>query len=367
MSDELWLFKSYSEESDVEAVTSVIERGTWWAGGPEVTEFEERIADTADRSHGVSFNSGTTALYAALLACDVASGEVVVPSFTYPATANAVVAAGATPVFADIERKSLGLDPDSVRSVITNQTEAIVPIHFAGAVCSGIEELVEIADEHDLALIEDAAHSLAATRHGKPVGSFGDAAMFSFAFNKLLATGEGGMLVTDSEEIQQFVTTFRSQGKDEEGAFTSYGLNFNMSSLTAALGVSQHKKLEFLVSRRRELASYLNAQLEEIDGVRVPTSLDGQERVYQTYNIRFEDPEIQPQLQTYLDEQGIPSRVTYPPTHLRPYYREQYGWSEGDLPVTEKISTRILTLPFHPDLQREDLEYVTDHIHSFFA
>lgn len=364
--DSLWLFKSYAEQDDIEAVTEVIERGTWWAKGPEVNEFESAIAAWTDREHAVAVNSGTTALYALLVAHDVTDGEVIVPSFTFPATANAVVAAGATPVFADIERDSLGLDVDSVREQLTDETRAVLPIHFGGDIARDIFELRDLCDREGIYLFEDACHSLGATYEGEPVGSYGEAATFSFCFNKVITTGEGGMVVTDSEEVKRQVELLRSHGCTEDGTYVTYGHNLRLSSMSAALGVTQADKLPQIIETRREMASFLNDRLRGIEDVQVPEFPPERESIYQLYNLRFQNPEVQEPLANHLDEYGIPTRVTYDPVHLTEYYRTEWGYDRGDLPVTEEVSDRILTLPFHMDLDESDLERIADGVRMFF-
>lgn len=364
--DEMWLFKSYSDQQDINAVTEVLERGTWWAKGPEISEFEDQVANRADQRFGIAFNSGTSALYAMLEALDVRSGEVIVPSFTFPATPNSVVAAGAEPVFADIERESLALDPESVGEKLTDETEAILPIHFAGDVCQGIHELRTIADEHDITLLEDAAHSIGATLDGKRVGSFGTAAMFSFCFNKVITTGEGGMVVTDSRHLKNRLEEFRSHGVGTGSAYTTWGHNLRMSSMTAALGMSQMDKFDYIVSGRRQMASYLNNRLDGIEELSLPTFPESRDSVYQLYNLRFDETRTQAKLREHLAERGIPTRVTYDPAHLTPYYRNEWGWEEGDLPVTEEVSKKILTLPFHLDLTQDDLDYLASSVIEYF-
>jgi perosamine synthetase len=364
---DLWLFKSYWDEADVEAVTDVIRRGTWWAKGDEIAAFEAQMADVCDRDHAIAVNSGTTALYLALLAHDVTDGEVIVPSFTFPATANAVVAAGARPVFADIERDSLALSADAVRDRITADTRAIMPIHFAGDVAADIFELRDLADDHGLHLFEDACHSPGATYRGEPVGSFGDAAAFSFCFNKILTTGEGGMVVTDADETAERLRLLRSHGRDADREYVTWGHNVRMSSMTAALGVAQAEKLDWMIERRREMAARLNDALRGIDGLHLPEFPDERESVYQLYNLRFDEDGIQGPLADHLDARGVPTRVTYDPVHLTRYYREEWGWEPGDLPVTERVSERILTLPFHLDLSDDDLDHVARAVRAFFG
>jgi dTDP-4-amino-4,6-dideoxygalactose transaminase len=364
--DSLWLFKSYAEQDDVDAVVDVIERGTWWANGPEIEEFEEKIAARTSREYAIAVNSGTTAIYAMLMTYGVTDGEVIVPSFTFPATANAVVAAGAKPVFADIERDSLSLDVDSVKSKVTENTRAVMPIHFGGDVARDIFELQELCQRKRLLLFEDACHSLGARHTGNKVGSFGDAATFSFCFNKVITTGEGGMVVTDSEEIKRSLNQFRSHGRNEDKEYVTYGHNFRMSSMAAALGVTQAQKLDYIIERRRQMAQYLNEALAEVNNIICPQFPDERESIYQLYNVRFSEEGIQQSLAEHLDERGIPTRITYSPTHLTRYYRNEWGYKHGDLPVTEDVSNKILTLPFHLDLTEKDLDRIIEGIKTYF-
>lgn len=368
MNEKLWLFKSHFDESDLEAVKAVLERGTFWIKGPEIEEFEQTAARYVGRKYGVSFNSGTSALFAVLLAYGISDGEVIVPSFTFPATANAVVAAGAKPVFADIEEQSLALDPENVKRKLTKNTRAIMPIHFAGDVCSGILELKNLAKEWGILLIEDAAHSLGASLKSKQVGNFGDAAMFSFCFNKVISTGEGGMIVTDSEDLNRCLRLICSHGRSEDGRkeYVTYGFNFRMSSMTAALGLSQFARLDWIIARRREMAAYLNEKLSGLEEVALPTKLPGHRSVYQLYNLRLADEKTRDALKEFLSSKGVPTRITYHPVHLTPYYRQEHGWKPGDLPTTESMSMQILTLPFYPDLGEEQLDYIADSVKEFF-
>jgi perosamine synthetase len=292
---------------------------------------------------------------------------VIVPSFTFSATANAVVAAGAEPVFADIERDSLALSAESVEAVLSDETEAIMPIHFGGDVAADIRELQSLAESHDIILLEDACHSTGASMDGDPPGSFGSAASFSFCFNKLLTTGEGGMVVTDSPKIRDSLGQIRSHGRNDDGEQVTYGHNFRMATMNAALGVAQAEKLEWMLSERREMAAYLNNCLEDLGGVTVPTPPSDRDRQYLYYNLRFDDADTQVALADHLAQRGVPSRVTYEPVHLNRYYREEWGWEPGDLPLTEDVAGRVLSLPFHLYLDADDLDYIVASVRSFFT
>jgi len=269
-------------------------------------------------------------------------------------------------VFADIERDSLALSIESVREHMTAETRAVMPIHFGGDIARDIFELRDLCDRENIYLFEDACHSLGATYDGEAVGSIGDAATFSFCFNKVITTGEGGMVVVDSDEVNRRLELLRSHGCTEDGSYVTYGHNFRLSSMSAALGATQAAKLSHIIETRREMASFLNERLRGIDALYVPEFPPERESIYQLYNLRFDDPEIQGPLADHLDERGIPSRVTYSPVHLTQYYQNEWGYERGDFPVTEEVSERILTLPFHMDLDESDLERIVDGVETFF-
>jgi dTDP-4-amino-4,6-dideoxygalactose transaminase len=370
------LYKVYWDENDIEAVTKIIKRGTYWTAGPEIEEFERVVANYVGVKHGVSFNSGTSALHAALLAYDIKQGdEVIVPSFTFIATANAPLFVGAKPVFADIEDSTLGLDPDDVERRITKKTKAIMPIHYGGLPCR-IKELRKIAEEYNLLLIEDAAESIGASVNGWKVGSFGNAAMFSFCGNKVITTGEGGIIVTNSGEIHERLKLIRSHGRlESEPYFMStktldyimLGYNWRISSITAALGLAQMKKLDRVIERRRKNAEYITSKLSKIDEVKVLQPPEGYFHVYQMYTIRVKGGRgVRDALKDHLAKKGIMSKVYFEPVHLTHFYREKFGFKGGELPITERLSSEVLTLPLYPTMSIEEMEYIIESIKEFF-
>ena len=370
------LYKVYWDENDVEAVTKIIKRGTYWTAGPEIEEFERVVANYVGVKYGVSFNSGTSALHAALLAYEIKQGdEVIVPSFTFIATANAPLFVGAKPVFADIEDSTFGLDPNDVERKITRRTKAIMPIHYGGLPCR-IKELRKIAQEYNLLLIEDAAESLGASVDGRKVGSFGDAAMFSFCGNKVITTGEGGIIVTNSSEIYERLKLIRSHGRlESEPYFMStksldyimLGYNWRISSITAALGLAQMKKLDRIIEMRRKNAEYITSKLSKIDEVKVPQPPEGYFHVYQMYTIRVKGGrEVRDALKDHLAKKGIMSKVYFEPVHLTHFYREKFGFKGGELPITERLSSEVLTLPLYPTMTIEEMDYIIESIKEFF-
>jgi len=370
------LYKVYWDEEDVEAVANVVRRGMYWATGPEIEEFEKTVANYVGAKYCVSFNSGTSALHAILLAYGIKTGDqVIVPSFTFIATANAPLFVGARPVFADVEDKTFGLDPNDVKRRITKNTKAIMPIHYGGLPCQ-IGELKKVAEDYSLLLIEDAAESIGASIHGRKVGSFGDAAMFSFCGNKVITTGEGGVIVTSSGEIYEQLKLVRSHGRLEmEPYFMSVktldyitlGYNWRMSSFTGALGLSQMKKLDKVIEMRRRSAEYLTSMLSSVDGIIVPDPPEGYFHVYQMYTIRVKGGKnIRDKLKDYLKNKGIMTKVYFEPIHRTPFYRENLGYLERELPVTERLSDEVLTLPIYPTMTSEEMNHIVESIKSFF-
>ncbi len=367
------LFKIYWDEKDVEAVTEAIKAGMNWAVGPNIEKFEKMIAKYIGAKYCVVFNSGTSALHAALLAYGIKEGdEVIVPSFTFIATANAPLFVGAKPVFADIEEETFGLDPEDVKEKITEKTKAIIPIHYGGCPCK-IKELKEIAEDHNLILIEDAAESLGARIGDKKVGSFGDSAMFSFCQNKIITTGDGGAIVTNTKKIYEKLKLIRSHGRLETSDYfssTEYmdyvtlGYNFRMSNITAALGVAQLKKADNVIEMRRNNAEYLTARLKrEVQEILILNLPKDYYQVYQMYTIKVNI--YRDELMKYLADKGIMTKVYFSPVHLTHFYKNELGYV-SKLPVTEEISKQVLTLPMYPALTREEIDYIVEEKKRFF-
>jgi len=370
------LFKIYWDQEDIDMVTEVIKRGMNWAAGSYIQEFEGLLSEYVGARYAVVLSSGTSALHAVLLAYGIGPGdEVIVPSFTFIATANAPLFVGAKPVFADIEETTYGLDPDSVRHKITPKTKAIIPVHYGGCPCS-IEELKEIAEEHNLMLIEDAAESFGAKRNGKKVGAFGDSAMFSLCQTKVFTTGEGGFILTDSREIYEKLKLIRSHGRAETADYFSsvdymdyvtLGYNFRMPTIIAALGISQMKKVDMLIEMRRNNSKYMTEALAGIKDIAIPEFPKEVFHVYQEYPIKIKaGQKIRDSLRAHLTQQGIMTRISFYPVHLTQFYKNGLGYDNRALEVTEMVSSQALTLPMYPSLTIEEMDYVAQEIRSFF-
>jgi len=374
MARKIPLFKIYWDEEDVRYITVAIRAGMNWAVGPNIEKFEKMIIEYLGTKYCVIFNSGTSALHASVLSHGIGKGdEVIVPSFTFIATANAPLFVGAKPVFADIEETTYGLDPEDVKEKITDKTKAIVPIHYGGCPCL-IRELREIARDNGLLLIEDAAEAFGAMVNGKKVGTFGDAAMFSFCQNKVITTGEGGAIVTNSKEIHDRLELIRSHGRlEKDNYFTSagymdyidLGYNFRMSNITAALGVTQLKKVDKIIKMRRKNAEYLTKKLSAIDEIVPPSSPKGYFHVYQMYTIGVKDGRRDALLK-YLSKKGIMIKVFFYPVHLTHFYRKKLGY-KTELPVTEELSKQVLALPMYPNLTKSEMDLIVKEISHFYA
>jgi perosamine synthetase len=371
------LFKIYWDEEDINQTNKVMRSGVYWTAGSETTIFEKMLAEYIGRRYCLVFNSGTSALHAVLTAHNIGPGdEVIVPSFTFIATANAVIFVGAKPVFGDIEENTYGLDPDDVRRKITPRTKAIIPVHYGGGACR-VKELRDIADTSKILLIEDAAEALGAMVGVKKVGTFGQSAVLSFCQNKIITTGEGGAIVTDSKDVYEKAKLFRSHGRQETGNYfatseymdyITLGYNFRLTSILAALGIAQIQKIEKIIEMRRQNAEYMEKLLSKIDQIFIPELPYDYFHVFQMFNVRIKGKqETRDKLMAYLSDKGIASRVNFYPVHLTKFYRDKYGNKEGELPVTEMISKQVLTLPLYPTLTKEEIDYIVSQISAFFS
>lgn len=368
-------FKIFWDEEDVEQVQSVIRRGMFWANGPEINQFEEQIKSYLGSKYALTFANGTAALHAILLAYGIGKGdEVIVPSFTFISTANAPLFTGAKPVFAEIERGTFGLDPADVNERITDKTKVILPIHYGGCPCQ-IRELREIAEDNNLLLIEDAAESFGARIGSQKVGTFGDAAVLSFCQNKIISTGEGGAIVTDSRQIYEKLKLIRSHGRVEcqdyfntadVMEYVELGYNFRMSSLNAALGIAQMKKIDKIIEMRRDCAMYLTDLLKDLPMITTPQASSDYYHVYQMYTIMV-DRAIRDTLMEYLGNHGIMTKISFSPIHLSKFYSDVFKYQKGDLPITEDISESVLSLPMYPHMSKSDLDYMGKNVHNYFG
>ena len=368
------LYRIFTDNDDQKFISKVLKRGMDWAIGPEITQFEESLAKYVDSKYCVSFNSGTSALHASLLAAGISkTHEVIVPSFSFIATSNSSLMVNAIPKFIDIEEETLGMDPKLIENISTKKTKAIIPVHYAGLPCK-INEITKIAKNKKITIIEDAAESLGSHVNGKMIGTFGDMGIFSFAGNKVLTTGEGGAIVTNSKQIFEKLKLIRSHGRKENSSYfsstsspnyVSIGYNWRMSSITAALAISQLKKLDKLIQLRRCHAEFLSARLKKFSEITVPNEPEGYFHVYQLYSIILKNSTLRNNLKKFLTEKGIMTKVFFDPIHLSNFYKNKVLKQKIYLKNTEMTSSRILTIPMFPGLTKEELDYVCNSISEF--
>lgn len=343
-------------DEEREAVDRVLRSGMI-AQGPEVKAFEEEFAEHFGLGRAcVAVNSGTSGLHLGLLACGIKAGdEVIVPSFTFAATANSVALTGATPVFADISADDFGLDPASVEASITGRTKAIMPVHLYGHPAKMVE-LRALADKHGLMLFEDAAQAHGASLNGTPVGAFGEFAMFSLYPTKNMTSGEGGMVSAANDEVERNLRLYRNQGMLQQYHNEVVGLNNRMTDIHAAIGRVQLTKVGAWTKQRQENAAFLSANLE---GVVTPPTLPGAVHVFHQYTVRVEG-DRDGFSAALKDQYKVGSGMFYPvPNHrLKPFQ------SPVELPETERAASQCLSLPVHPSLSRGDLERVVEAVNA---
>jgi len=355
------LFKIYWDKNDIQAVSEVIKRGSYWAIGPEVEKFEKLIAEYVGTEHAVVFNSGTSALHAILLAINIKKGdEVIVPSMSFISTSNSVLFTGGKPVFADIENRTFSLDDEDINKKITRKTKAIIPVHYAGCPSYCIKKIRDIAEDKNIFLIEDAAAALGAKIDQQKVGTFGDAAMFSFCQNKIITTGEGGVITTNSKKLYNKLKLLVSHGK-MGGNYISIGYNLRMASMNAALGISQLMKIDKLIKMRRNIASKYNSQLKNIKNIDLILPPDHFFHVYWIYSILIEG-NLKGKLKQHLLNSGVYSKLYYDPIHLTQYYKKLYSYSIGTLQNTEDFCNKSLSLPIFPSMKKEEINYIVQCI-----
>jgi len=350
-------------EEEIAAVAGVMQSGML-AQGEVVTAFEREFAAYCGVDHGVAVNSGTAALHAALLALGIGSGdEVIVPSFTFIATATSVSMCGARPEMVDVETSTYSIDPEAVRAALSPQTKAIIGVHLYGQPFD-IDPVLEICEENDLMLIEDCAQAHGATYHGKKVGGFGSVGCFSFYPTKNMTSGEGGMVTTDDEELASHIRRIINHGQSDKYLHTELGYNFRMTNLSAAIGRVQLNKLDRMNAERQANADYYTTNLKS-PGITPPITRAGATHVYHQYviDVGEECPLSRDGLMAYLREKGIGSAVHYPmPVHRQPLYAG--SGNRDSCPVSDRASQHVLSLPVHPGIGREECAYIAGIING---
>ncbi|MGQ9780345.1 MAG: DegT/DnrJ/EryC1/StrS family aminotransferase [Bacillota bacterium] len=361
-------------DAEIEAVNRVL-RSPVLASGPMAAQFEEAVARYIGCRHAVAVNSGTSGLHLLIRAFGIGENdEVITTPFSFIASSNCILYEHARPVFVDVEPETGNIDPDLIEAAITPRTKAILPVDAFGQPAK-LDEIRAIARRHGLVVIEDACEALGSEYKGMKCGhgALADAAVFAFYPNKQITTGEGGMIVTDDERIASLCRSMRNQGRREPGLWLHHerlGYNYRMDELSAALGVAQMQWIEEIIAKRARVAAMYNERLARIPGVKLPFIAPEVTRMsWFVYVIRvgFDEPTPERQeafrdrVMERLREAGVESRAYFwPPIHLQPFYREEFGYRGGEYPVTEFLGRTSLAIPFHNNLTREEVEYVAE-------
>jgi dTDP-4-amino-4,6-dideoxygalactose transaminase len=353
-------------EEEIQAVVKVMRSGyltNSLGAGPEVTKFENSFAKFAGAKHAVAVNTGTAALHAAIAAAGVKAGdEVILPSFTFVATAEAVVLAGGRPVFADIDAETYNLAPSEVEKKITKKTKAVVPVDLYG-LSADMEPIREIADKQGLSVVEDAAQAHGLSYKGRAAGAFADAACWSLYASKNMTTGEGGVVTTNDEGVAELLRMVRTHGEKAKYASEILGCNYRMSEIQAAIGSVQLEKLPAFLAKRTQNAQMLTEILSKSDKLCLPAEPENGKHSWYLYTARlYKGTEAQRnQLLEQLHQKGIGAEAYYVnPVHLMPYYLNNFGAVK--LEETEKAAKQVFSLPIHPGVTPEQVEFIGETV-----
>jgi perosamine synthetase len=353
----------YIDERDEELVLEVLRSGRL-SLGPMIDRFEEAVAAKLGVPYAAAVSSGTAGLHLLCVSAGIEPGDEVITSpYSFAASANCFIYEGGVPVFADVDERTLNLDPAAVEAAVTPRTKAIVAVDIYGYPCE-LDQLRAIAEKHGLALIQDSCEALGAEYKGSLLGSHGPAAVFACYPNKQITTGEGGVVTTHSEEEWRLLRSLRNQGRGDSGGWLEHvrlGFNYRMDDISAALGLGQVEKLDEILALRAAVAKRYDDLLAGVDGVEVPCADDDDhKRSWFVYVVKLPDNETRERVIAHFERESIGFNRYLPSIHLQPYMRERYGFAEGLCPVSEDASSRTLALPFFTALEGDAQERVAE-------
>ena len=361
------LSSPWLDQREEQLVTDVLRSGRL-SLGPTIDRFEEKFADAVGSPYAAAVSSGTAGLHLLCIAAGVAPGDEFVTSpYSFVASANCAIYEGATPVFADVDRRTLNLDPAAVEAAITDRTRAVIAVDIYGYPCE-LDELRALCDARGVVLIEDACEALGARYKGRLIGSQGPSAVFAFYPNKQVTTGEGGMVTTHSEEQWRLVKSLRNQGRADSGGWLEHarlGFNYRLDDVRAAIGIGQLEKLDEILALRRDAAKRYQELLTGVEGLELPCEDDvDHERSWFVYVVTLPSGTDRESVIAHLDAHGVQTARYLPCIHLQPYMQQRFGFRVGLCPVAEELSARTLALPFHARLSEDDQSYVADALRA---
>jgi perosamine synthetase len=368
----IYLSRPDITKEDIEAVCEVL-RTPDLSLGPKLAEFEQAFARYIGTKRAVAVNSGTSGLFLCMLALGIGPGdEVITTPFTFIATANSIMMVGAKPVFVDIDPISLNIDPGKIESKITKKTKAIMPVEVFGNP-SGFDKICKIADKHNLTVIEDSCEALGSALNKRKAGTFGTMSVFAFYPNKQITTGEGGMILTDNDDLADMCVSLRNQGRGKGGGWLSHerlGYNFRLSDINAALGLAQLSRIDQIKAKRKQVAKWYQEMLAGDDRLIVPTEPLGCDISWFVFVVRLADRFTLQQRNSTLEamrEQGIQVKNYFPPVLLQPFMAERFGYKQDDFPVTESVCKSTISLPFYNNLSKDDVSLVCTKLREILA
>jgi perosamine synthetase len=348
------------DADDLEEVRAVLATG-YLAQGPKVAEFERAVAERVGARHAFATSSATTALHLSLVVLDIGPGdEVLVPDFTFPATANVVVQQGATPVLVDVDPGTFNIDPVDLARKVTPRSKAIMPVHAFG-LSADMDAVADVARARGLAIVEDAACAIGTTYNGRACGTIGTLGCFSFHPRKVITTGEGGMITTDDDALAARIALLRSHGGVRENGrfvFEAAGFNYRLSDIQAAVGVAQMRKLDRLIHDKRAKAARLSALLDRTEGVTLPREPAWRGHIFQSYVVRLHEGVDRDAVIEGLNAMGIEATIGTYALHAQPFFQRAFGYRPGDLPHSYEAFRQSLALPLYPQLADSDLSRI---------
>jgi perosamine synthetase len=366
----IYLSRPDITDREIEAVTAVL-RGPDLSLGPKLAEFELDFAEYIGRKRAVAVNSGTSGLFLCMLALGIGpDDEVITTPFTFAASATSIMMAGARPVFVDIDPDNLNIDPSKIESAITEKTKAVLPVEVFGNP-AGFDSICQIARKHNLLVIEDACEALGSALNGKKAGAFGNMSVFGFYPNKQITTGEGGMILTDDDNLADICVSLRNQGRAKNAGWLAHerlGYNYRISDINCTLGIVQLSRIDEIKAKRRQVAEWYLEILADDERLIVPSGPADCDMSWFVFVVRLTEEFTIDQRNRILQQmrsRNIQVSNYFPPVHLMPFIAEKYSYNSGDFPITESASARTIALPFYNHLTKDQVAIVCNTLKQF--